>query len=60
MAKEDKQLKKLHKMYDRLTHLVGKDNADRMIDELITRGVNEGEMTDDEAIQFREELGIWK
>ena len=60
MAKEDKQIKKLHKMYDRLAHLVGKNNADRMIDELITKGVNDGQMMEEEAMQFRRELGIWK
>lgn len=58
MSKEDKQIKKLHKMYDRLCNFVGKDTASKMVNEIIDKGIINGEITEDEALNFRRELNI--
>lgn len=45
-------------MYDRLCNFVGKDTASKMVNEIIDKGIINGEINEDEALDFRRELNI--
>lgn len=56
--KQEKQIKKLHRTYDRLRRLIGDEKASEIVNRLINKGLEDGQITRDEALEFKKELAL--